>query len=814
MSVRRWVHRGRVLAQGARVEARWIGEAAARERILRAWHPGDRIVRAGDALVLVFARPRRIEAVGPLEPLVGRSLRTFPDPLPSPPAGLAVHVLCGGRIEGVPPMPARLATWFDVPPLEEGHALAPPIRLVHRRVRQPVSRDAFGVGALDAEGEALREALADVGGDVGGDVGPGPATRPPEAPQPTVWDRMRRGISAFFGQATKQSGPIGSAIRTRQERQLSALLERFQGSDLEQALRSAVPLGAGGTDTARHPAWSLPVRAGDLLPSAGPGRARGGDFDASATLYDALREAYEQAADRLLADGEVAKAAFVWANLLKDVDRALDLLEAHGELELAARLALEHDSPARAVRLRLAAGQVDLAVTIAHRNLCFAQAVRDLDDEAARGLRAAWAAHLLRLGRPEGAIEAVWPDPTLRLAAAPWLARVAERDDASGARALVRWAALDQRRATEAFHDRLSRWSVGSLIALGSNPTETLPVAWRRRLARVLLARADEPGGDRKALATFLLHPRLADLQADLPELPVGAEPTQVERVGWDLGTGLPVVDVARLALGWLVAHGEGGARLVSDDGAMLLQIDRPVHGLAVEDSGFGALLLARAGQDRWRLSRLDLRSLAVTPWTTASLTCWARTYRDGRWVVVTEGRLYSIDLSVDDWEWLHEGPPLQGRPVHVGSRDGHVEVFLADVDEQRRHDHRLVFRGSHPVQVGPFLAVGPRAMIVHDGDAVVWRSSWGLRPLAAEPTLLAVACQTTVLLTARLHREGVQIARFERHAQQPTWTILVEGASAFTFRLTPEGHVGFDDQGRVVAFPAHGTAHRVALMR
>lgn len=685
-----WRFRGHVLADGFRLDPSVLGEEEVERRLVVGWRPGSRAYWAGGAWIVRWPAPERLSTEGPLEPLVGRMpMCAVPvdDEVLEGLSGQVVVRAAGNAVLVEALETADVSGLFELPPLVGSTSLAPPETQPSSNLPPRLERAAFGVPEQGPEAEALRAGLA-------GGTNAGP-------PSPNLWS----GLQAFVGQAANRLGFSGW-IQDRHERQLNGLLERF-GSDLEEALRQAIPLGGeAGLESASHPALSAPRRRASLRPS-GQASTVSRHFDASESLFDALRAAYERAAEQLEAQGRFEQAAFVLSNLLGDTARAIDLLERHERYALAARLAAERALPDRAVRLLLLAGDVGGAIAMAHRHDCFDQAVRALPVEDARGLRAAWAAHLVGAGRLSAAVDAVWADPVLRVAAAPWLRTLATGRGVGWARALVRWHALDTQRSSEVFEEALA----GSVEERAALVAALVPEAWERRLARAALQDAGLPGADAGALSRMLRQPGLIDLRVDRAAAP--SSEAVGELVVPEPGT-WAVRDALQSPVGRLVALGEGGVVWVGHDGEIRRTWPDPVTHLVREEEGFRAIGLHPAGEGRFRLVKIDLRTGRLLPWVRARIDHWADDIRRGRWAIVVDGALHAMDVLDDGWSWLSRSNTLSGEVRGVRcAPDG---LHVVQPEGLRGFDHRYVARGFQKLAVPEvFDTWGDQVLLAHN---------------------------------------------------------------------------------------------------
>ncbi|MEU4114220.1 bpX6 domain-containing protein [Kitasatospora sp. NPDC028055] len=465
--------------------------------------------------------------------------------------------------------------------------------------------------------------------------------------------------------------PAGALLRERHARYLHQLSRSFRQRRWEDALRDAIRLsGADGRPEQGLLTLRLPDRfTGALRPSA---QERGGAPLAlplsGPTVHEYLTGLYRDAAEALERDGRIDEAAYVLADLLAQPAEAVALLDRHGRTAQAAELAEGRGLAAElVVRLHWRAGNRERAVRIAHRRGAFASAVERLtatDPAAARELRAAWVDHRRRAGDRLGAVEAAWPDETLRPGVLPDLREAAELGGAARGRALVHLLALGEDVA-EPVRALLAEAGPSAAGPSAPEPWSTEPSATERAAALAALAelRCADPAVDRE-LATFAVrslvrtgglpgraavrsestvHARLlkrADplAAADLPK-PRRTGPgrsgaltvTAADRPGT-----LPVLDAARLDSGLvLVACGQAGVRLLGPDGRARARWDVPAEQLVVADHGGTVLLVARYGTVR-ELFRLDLATRRVERWTALRVRGIVPSY-DGRHLLTVD---------------------------------------------------------------------------------------------------------------------------------------------------------------------------------
>ncbi|MBO1420049.1 hypothetical protein, partial [Streptomyces sp. FH025] len=416
--------------------------------------------------------------------------------------------------------------------------------------------------------------------------------------------------------------PIRSLFQDRHTRYLEHLADAFRQRRWEDALRDAVQLsGADGPVSLR-----LPERfTGALRPSPQePGRAATFSPISGPSTRRLLTDLYREAAEALEREGRIDEAAYVLADLLAAPAEAVALLDRHGRTAQAAELAEGRAlAPELVVRLWWRAGQRDRAVRIALLRGAFATAVERLgasDPEAARELRAAWADQLRRAGDRMGAVEAAWPDETLRPGLVGDLREAVDLGGSARGRALVHLLALGED-AAEPARAALAGERQGAEFAATVTALAELccaDPALDRELATVAvraLVRTRGPAPGRGARARLL---KRADplAAADLPRPRAAGRGSALAVTATDRPGTLPVLDAARLDSGTvLVACGQAGVRLLGPDGRTRARWDVPADRLVLADHGGTALLVARYGEVR-ELSRLDLVTRRVEHWT------------------------------------------------------------------------------------------------------------------------------------------------------------------------------------------------------
>src|SRR5262249_32096913 len=217
----------------------------------------------------------------------------------------------------------------------------------------------------------------------------GRTAAPPRTRAPGIFARLQNLIARAVW-----SSPLIRFIGGQYARYLSRLLAMFDENDLDNALRHAPPLNAQiQAGLARLPFWTPSARKNLSISTQRKGTATavglGRDF------YEALRERYRRAFDRLAASGQIEKAAFVLAELLNANEEAVQFLQRHDRLRLGAEIAESRNlAPGLVIRQWFLAGEWERAIHIAQRTGAFADAVVRLEASSkkeARLLRLLWA---------------------------------------------------------------------------------------------------------------------------------------------------------------------------------------------------------------------------------------------------------------------------------------------------------------------------------------------------------------------------------------------------------------------------------------
>lgn len=497
------------------------------------------------------------------------------------------------------------------------------------------------------------------------------AARPAAPSGPSIFDRLRARLADLAARALLAAN-LARLIGMRQSQYLREMVDMFDRGDFDDALRRAIPLG-GNDDGPSHQALTVPTPRADLAirPDVPRGAAA---MSASDLVLEDLRKIYRRAFEQLDRRGEIDKAAFVLAELLRANDEAVAYLERHERYRLAAEIAEARAlAPGLVVRLWFLAKDWRRATAIARRDGAFADAVVRLERShpaEAQALRLVWADLLASGGDYAGAIVAAGTGPEARPLVRAFIERALDAGGPIAARLLARRVTL----SPELFTDSVAR--AAEIFA-----TEGIAGAGERaELARALVAEPEGPGIN--VLARPAVRATLRDRGDGLPVVPDAIVNQLLARAGDEFRADapallprstrqtIPIVTIGKDDVGatpaWdaaplghertLVALGEAGVVVLARDGRVLHLFDEPAHALVMSDNGDRALALAHRGEKLYRVARLDLVGRRSEPWTEVRLARWARSFDGGTWLVdlpTVNGELATIDCLVPRFETL-----------------------------------------------------------------------------------------------------------------------------------------------------------------
>lgn len=743
------VHRGSIESAGLLVACKPLGADEARRRIVAAWRSGARVWAVEEAFVIVWPEARRLRAENatgapllvhrraflavPLTPTELDALGPPPDTVVMARGGEAIALALEQEIDP--------ASWIDIDAvaLEHGTALTEPITQTIRapeaaseaRVEQALratvgEAPAPRADVMKAIAGASQPIISATGGAEGVPGGVGfiaaiaaiaaaligvllaPFVRGSASPKQAAG--TSRGLAVHRAPPPSAADALGTRLqrfirhiaartlmRLRLARfvgrwhaeYLAKMLDLFERGDLDDALRHAIPLGDEPGQQAQ-PALLPPKPRDALALTAGARRATA--IGVMGDLYADLRQRYRKAFDELDREGDVERAAFVLAELLRVTAEAVAYLEKHKRFALAAELAEARGlSPEYAVRLWFRAGQKRRAITLARRHDCFAVAIERLerdDRDAAASLRLAWADACASAGDYVAAAQVARRVGQARELVRGWIERALELGGPAAATASVLKLEIEP----EAFDEVRDRMQVtledrsplaqpakhalyASLRASDAPGASVLAraalraaLADRRRVPRPLIEGLASKAGDPSLRLHALRPPTLQ--RATLPPGPGESSPLlhQRETSG---ASGLGVSDAAMVAGGrLLVALGELGVRLLSLDGRMLARFDAPASALVVSSRGDRSLaVMPRDGA--LEVARIDVVRRRVQRWGLLTAGAFARNFDGATWFVARGGEILALDATVDDFDATWGTKMQEGRvtALHCSNR-------------------------------------------------------------------------------------------------------------------------------------------------
>lgn len=897
---RRPLHTGSVLASGLAIPTSVTGEANARARLLR--HPGADVFCASGFLIVRFAEPLRLEAAmaaGALLVRYGRLLSMAPLEADEA-ATLAPHedtavLVTGGVAEPVALSDAireDASQWIDVSAFAVIDGLKPLGRveaMPEASLPPPAkARDVLGVAPLDRASAQLLQALLTREPTGASDRKMSRPARSWRLPiTPLLFEAIRRlsGLAALFGPGANSnsapartpgvssnssaapgttrpsllfrlqalsarflwSSPLSRLLANQHARALTRLMAMFDSNDLDNALRHALPLSNElEAALSRLPLWTLLARKDfGISPARAGARTSlglGGD------LFSALQSRYRRAFERLEAAGEIEKAAFVLAELLNANEEAVQFLERHGRLRLAAEVAEGRKvAPGIVVRQWFLAGDRARAIRMARLTGAFPDALSRLlatHKREADMLRLLWADTLASGGNYAAAVDALWPVEDARPVAGAWIDRAIAAGGLMGARMLARKAQAYPERfpetlersqtllAGEGEDERAAAKEFGrALTVAGEVNAGTRLLA--RLAARSLMARSS----DFDALLVQQLIRLSGDplLQVDLGNYvralrPSGghvaplsqrSKPLEIKRSADDKG-GLPICDAAALPGGrMLIAAGEAGVLLLSREGKIIKRFGEPAQHIVISDLGDRAILVARRGEIL-RLSRLDVVEGRVRGWCDARVTKFAPDFDGLTWFVARGGAVYAVDATAPKWAHLWKVDEerafaasiqrnadamsvLFDRPAHARGEPRCHEVWTYQLPSLTLR-HRVPIHNDDPL--GRFLCV-----IAPSGGALTLREGEGCftsRLIIGSQKSFSVPSEGTPhgfwltdswIAVSGAAENGLDLSLLDRTALQVRAKIRLEGHFENSCRIRLQGdHLLVFDAGRVFA--------------
>lgn len=503
--------------------------------------------------------------------------------------------------------------------------------------------------------------------------------------------------------------PLGNPLRRSMSERMRLVEKLIASGDLDSALRLAMSLGGKSAEGLRKilPSGMWDMRGsldlnisprGFAAPILGEG------------VFDSLEQRYRKLAAQLERDGDVRRAAFVYAQLLNDHAAAVATLEKGGLLREAAKLAIDARlPPVRAILLLFKAGELDAALTLAKQTACFealAQDSKGREGAYHAFVIKAWTDMLIATDQPLRALQVtdelaqgMAADTALQQARRRWLAlALALRgEDTPGAELTARslltasWTPDDvSAEGVEDFPDMPRIAGTGplpgvlaGLQAMLAGPGEPDPQGlielltafhrladqgraeqaafWGRpapilleALARALTERAGQRLGQKElsAMARLLDEARQPVLATDLRKLVRLHRPGGKGRHSWRLPPPdlrrTPVERACVLAGGDILAwRGDDLLQLFDRHGAPLWQ-GRLSRVIALVPIGAsgGALVLQAAEDGAVSLSRFTAGQRRLTPIGRVRLRGWHDVTSESQWLVQIGGDVGALDLA------------------------------------------------------------------------------------------------------------------------------------------------------------------------
>jgi hypothetical protein len=426
---------------------------------------------------------------------------------------------------------------------------------------------------------------------------------PEAAPEQKEW--MRR--LSLPKQRTESSNPLlgffdllSSFFESKSnQKYVSKMMELFEKEQWHDALRHAIPLDQDESqlETLKRFLGALKPRSSlDFTPKGTSGHL----ISTSLAGLDVLHRLYEDSFTKLAQSGRLEEAAFVKAELLGDVQGAVEFLEEHKLFQSAANLATLKGLPAaQQVRLWFRAGRIEQALGLARCHRVHAAAVLELerrDREQALKFRVVWAQDLAKMGHFSEAVQAGWAARSDLPDYRDWIEQSLLGED-SGASHTMALALGDPELSRElGLGLRLQKWFADTdpfgmsrrrdfldkLVRFKRSSPNPEVQRWAGLAARQVMRQANSPWelGDRKILKY------LADLSGDRwlkVDIPRSLPKRRMSLDHWhqivDSKGHLPIYDASGVGDGRiLVALGHTGLALVSKNGAISQKFDLPTH--------------------------------------------------------------------------------------------------------------------------------------------------------------------------------------------------------------------------------------------
>jgi len=780
----RW--RGRLQASGLWFPPGWQWP----QRLAPCWESGSRLLEAPPGWYLLFPSPREVDAEHcagiPVVEVAG-GYCSWADGRPN-----AGHLLWKwqGRCYSAPLSGLEAV---DLDKLWESSSLS------YQEARAPATVKRIAVPA-PALLERVRSIL--------------PAVQPPAPQQEDFLNRLR--------QSSPTGGPrnpllglfdLLKSFFTSPENQqyVKKMVDLFERQQWQEALRYAIPLD----NSVPNRQWQQflgvlrPRNSLDFTALTRAGSAIGTSLDG----LELLRSLYRKALSNLIAAGRIEEAAFLQGEILQEVAAAVDLLEAHGKLQAAARLATLKGLPAaQQVRLWFMAGDHQQALTLARRYYAHAEAalqLRSRNPGLLPAFQKLWALDLAAVGRTAEALKAGWEVRSDLPDYSHWLQEALTDGGHAALEAMALCLPDSQLRTKLGLARYLEQWFAdkdpGSherqrklLGLLARRPflcEDPEMLAWAQNTARRLMRQASGPfpiGGlsELNFLIQVAQDPWLkADRPASLPNISprLGLWKTVIESRGLT-----PLWDAAILSDGrLLVALGHAGLQLLSRRGAVAQRFDIPAHRLVAPLEGERFLVLSGQRLAGYMQGR-------CTPWCSIDLDGFAEFHDGYHWLVWVGRDIHQIDLTRPLEFRSLTRIQLPGQPLRVclGMRQLAVETG--------RGIQFWDYPGLHPAHRGSQTSPGPGLnVLTPTGLESLLDSRQNYRcathPLSIEGQAPKANHQGGYILVESDLRGGKSLLVFPQ--AHPDLQLLLELPLSTRLSARIQGHyliVG-DDQGRLL---------------
>ncbi|HWB79170.1 MAG TPA: bpX6 domain-containing protein [Nannocystaceae bacterium] len=738
MTPRTLVHRGHIVASGLCFDAAWLDDAERRARVLALVDADATVLGLDDALLVVFATARRIDADHCEAAALHREGGSlFAAPLRA--AEVAALALDGpslvrtraGEVRVDALARARaidLSEWLDVDEWRELEVATLGIVPKPVRPREPAAaiptdvRTVLGpaIPMPAAERQELIDAFANPKRD--------DAREPDDGPG---WlDGVARWLSRTFSRGDRAAisggaSPAPSPVREpgalrrwldriversalagiigrKQAEYMQKMMALFETGDYHEALRHAIPLSSESTEGGSRSLW-LPTPRGGLSLNANR-KSVAPSIGVVTDAFEHMRKMYLAAARALEERGQIEEAAYVYFELLGDELGGIAMLERHGRFDLAARMAEGRNLAAGLViRLWFLAGDAERAIIVARRTGAFADAIARLEanrPELAARLRLVWANRLADAGEYAAAVDVIWSQPADRSLVIAWLDRAIAWGGPTAARMLVRKLGLVGAHpeladaVRDAVHAMVADESPESIhvrheLAMAWQsvlcPPGSLALALGRPLCRQVMLDSTTTGnvGAAVGLRERLQDPAFAFDARATPPTTTRSIAAPRSHIFESHERGLSVIaDAVPLTRGrWLVALGDAGIVLVDRSGRVLRRYEHPATQLVLADSGSRVITAMQRGDDSpATLGRIDLVTGSAEPWCDARIGLRAQEYDGATWFVADGDAVARIDAQADGLAVLWRVGQLPG-PVVALTRTRTQLAFLVAHD-------------------------------------------------------------------------------------------------------------------------------------